>query len=73
MTSEKTSPDKYRLTLKALQLQTEGELSEPAPLERGLSARSTRGDASDPDRKEYRAKGAIRCLDLMGPANEEEI
>ena len=73
MTSKKMYPDTYHLALKALELQAEEELSERAPLERDLSVRSTPGDAANPDQKEYRAKGAIRCLPLTITADEEEI
>ena len=73
MTSKKIYPVKYHLVLEALELQAEEELSELAPLERDLSARSILGDVSDPEQREYRAKGALRSLELMGRADEKEI
>jgi len=73
MTSEKTYPDRYRLALKALELRAEEELSELAPLDWELPARPARNNASDPEQKEYKGKGAIRGLELMGADDEDEM
>ena len=74
MTSEDIYRYNTRPALKALQLQAEEHLSEFAPLEGSARVRSTRREAFAPDDdKEYRAKGAVRGLELMDTDDEHEI
>ena len=72
MTSEKTYIQRNRPDLAALELRAD-KSSEVASIDRNWPVRPARHSASDPERKQYRAKGALRALELMGMADEEEI
>lgn len=76
MTSEEIYRYKTRPTsnaLKALQLQAEEHWSEFAPVEGSPRARSARRKAFASDNKEYKAKRAIRGLEPVFEADEEEF